>query len=78
MQISVRVDNTYNDGTITKHYTVDVPVADPDDVDEWSEDYIFPLTGTGRSDDYAGYETKVTACDEQPWLVGRVFCWGEV
>lgn len=80
MTIVVEIENTYPDQTITKRYTrvVPMPLLNDDDMEEWWEDEIFPLTGTGpeMSDQYAIYEAKIIKCDELPQLVGETHEWG--
>lgn len=78
MIVTLEIENTYFDGSVMRTVTADVPPApvDPDDLEEWFEEHIFEFTGTGRTDDYAIYEVKVTACEEQPSLVGENHEWG--
>lgn len=79
IRIVGHVDNVYEDGDkVRVEFDEQVPPFPEagDDVDEWAEDNLFPLTGTGRPDGDAGYFLKITRCDEQPDLVGREFEWG--
>ena len=87
MLITLQIENVYADGDSTREtlYDVKVPKAptDPDEHEEWAEDNLFPLTGTGR---YAGNGTDETTPDaayfvevlaaEDPALVGRKYEWG--
>lgn len=79
IRLSLTVENTYGDGTITKNYSE--LVTRPDDItdlDEWFEEEIFQFTGTGpeRANQYAVYEVEITACDELPELIGKTYGWG--
>lgn len=77
--LSLKIDNTYGDGTITTRPTAVVPPPwDINDLDEWFEEHIFEYTGTGahRADEYAVYEAEITACEELPALVGKSYEWG--
>jgi hypothetical protein len=78
MQITIKIDNVYEDGDeVTNVDTVDVVHPEPDvDLDDWAYDELFPLTGTGREEGDAGYFVQITECADRPDLVGREFEWG--
>ena len=77
MKLTAVIDNIYEDGDeIVTTETADVPAPEPgQDRDDWAEDYLFPLTGTGRTDGDAAYFLRITEC-EDPSLVGAEFEWG--
>ena len=79
MKLTLKIDNTYSGATITNTETIEAPAPplDTNDMEEWSDDYLFPYTGTdaSRSNDTAVYEVTITRCDEFPSLVGRTFEW---
>jgi hypothetical protein len=75
MKVTVEIENVYEDETITVVDEVEVPAVEWDSLDDWAEDYLYPLTGTGRPEGDAGYFLTVTACDD-PRLVGITFDWG--
>lgn len=72
-RISVLVSNAYDDGTevfTTDTATVPPPPADEDGREEWWQEHVFPLTGSGRFvDGNALYTVWITASDA-PALVG--------
>lgn len=78
MQITVKIENTYDDGSVFTEKTTDVPtpLLNDEDMEEWWNEHIFPLTGTGREKGYAIYEAKITKCDDLPQLVGESYEWG--
>ena len=72
--LDLRIENVYSDETITNHVTVTVP--DPPAgaaFEDWAEEHIYPLTGTGRPGD-AGYFVTVLESDS-PVLAGARFEW---
>ena len=78
--VSLRIANRYPDGvvmTTVEGVTVPAPppLNDTAAVDDWAYDYLFPHTGTGRTDGDAWYDIAVTAADV-PALVGREFEYG--
>lgn len=77
MNISVEIENVYEDETVVTHVWSDVPHPDEGEVDleDWAEEHLYPLTGTGRHEGDAGYFLTVTACDDAT-LVGCNFEWG--
>jgi hypothetical protein len=79
IDVKVKIENTYASGTIINEYDLKIPPApldDEDELDEWFNEYIYPHTGTGRSDDYAIYEVTITEADAQPALIGQTYEWG--
>ncbi len=81
MEITARFTNIYDDEKHVHDETFDVPAPTPsdfdDDLDEWSEDHLFPRTGDGNAiDKDAAYFVDILACDSCPELVGREFAWG--
>lgn len=80
MKLTVKIDNVYPDGTVTRVMMVDVPAPEVvdrgDHESEWAEDHLLPLTGTGRTEGDAGYFVEITECREVPELVGRNYEWG--
>jgi len=90
IQLDLEITNIYEDGEeVVVHETVWVPDppdtegdSNSDEFDEWAEEYILPLTGSGRTDGDAGYFAEVKAVrndsvnfGEHP-LVGRTFEFG--
>jgi hypothetical protein len=77
MHITIKIDNVYDDETVSNTIITEVPDA-PSDIDEredWAFDHLFPLTGTGRVHGDAGYFVEVLTCTD-PTLVGQKFEWG--
>jgi hypothetical protein len=81
MRLTLKIDNVYDDGTITNTlYDVEVPdppspVYKSDEHDDWADSELLPLTGTGREEGDAGYFVEIIAA-EHPALVGRTYEWG--
>lgn len=88
MLVSLKIDNVYEDGeTITQTlFDIEVPDAptEPDEHEEWAEENLYPLTGTGRyagneageeTTPDAGYFVEIIAAGH-PALVGRTYEWG--
>jgi len=80
MSVTVRIENTYEDG----HESVkEVEVPNPEegwtDLDPWWEDEVFQHTGDGHGMDNpklgSWYEAEIIAAD-MPNLVGRRYDWG--
>jgi len=78
MLLSIKIDNVYADETISKTL-IDVevpnPPTEPDAHEDWADEHLMPLTGTGRTHGEAGYFVEITAA-EHPALVGRTYEWG--
>lgn len=53
-----------------------------DDLDEWAEENLFPLTGTGREHGEAAYFVKVLSAPcldpNVPDLTGKTWEWGDL
>lgn len=80
MKITVKVDNIYEDGTevtVTEEADIEEPWGEPDtdDWEDWADEQLFPLTGTGKTEGDAGYFLEITACEDAS-LVGQKFEWG--
>lgn len=88
MLLTLKIENFYEDGdkSATTLYDVEVPdpPTEPEPHEEWAEEHLYPLTGTGR---YAGndageertpdaaYFVEIIAASH-PALVGRTYEWG--
>jgi hypothetical protein len=86
MNLSIKIDNVYEDGEEVTNTLYDLNVEEPPagrtaaDVDseewaDWAYDNLFPHTGTGKTQGDAGYFVEVIACDD-PTMVGTKFEWG--
>ena len=76
--ISLHIVNTYEDGEVITTVVTGAEVAAPPpagDLDNWAEDTIYPLTGTGKSNGDAWYDATITASSE-PSLVGTTYEFG--
>lgn len=76
--ISVLISNAYDDGTevfTTDTASVPAPPADEDDRDEWWQEHVLPLTGTGHPHGNAIYEVWITDSDH-PDVVGLTYEFG--
>jgi hypothetical protein len=81
MQLSIKIDNIYEDGDkVTETKDIDVP--EPPNLDteserhqDWAFDYLFPFTGTGRTHGDAGYFVEILASDDAA-LIGNEYEWG--
>ena len=72
----------YADGhAVTELLDMDLP-APPgreDDMDQWAEDALYPITGTGdptRENMDACYTIQVVDCEDRPDLNARTWEWG--
>lgn len=74
--IEVKVENVYPDGTVRTNAEAEVPLPPLQDLDEWAEEHLMPLTGTGRTEGDAGYFLTITKFDARPELVGTEYEWG--
>ena len=71
----LEIANVYGDEEIITHETVELPVPEADeDLDDWGEDHIFPLTGTGRTEGDAAYFVEVLESSD-PTMVGHKWEW---
>ena len=76
--VSLHIVNTYDDGEVITTVITGAEVAAPPpdgDLDDWAEDTIYPLTGTGKTAGDAWYDATVTASSE-PSLVGTTYEFG--
>lgn len=75
-------NNTYKDGnTVTTHARTTVPAPwgkeDSDERSAWEQEYIFPLTGTGRDEGDSWYDVEVTGSDRPDLIpVGTTYEFG--
>jgi hypothetical protein len=78
MQLTVRFTDVYDGREWPRTETLDVPGPPPsdEDLEEWAEENLYPLTGDGRAHDVSGYFAEILTSPEQPHLVGREFSWG--
>ena len=76
-RVIVRIDNVYEEhDTVVVWVRVPLPEAG-ENIDQWAEDNIFPLTGAGKYHGNAGYFAKVSAAPGRcAHLIGRTFEWG--
>jgi hypothetical protein len=77
--VTVRIENTYEDGhESVVEVEVETP-ADPTDLEDWWDDTVFEHTGDGHGADNpklgAWYEAKITRADDEK-LVGMSMDWG--
>lgn len=80
VDLTVKITNVYDDGevvTVTERLVADAPDSrDPDYLrDYWAEEWLFPLTGTGRTEGDATYFVYVVESSD-PELVGMYWEWG--
>ena len=71
--VRVLVVDSYGDRQAERKVDVPEP-ADPDDLDDWWGDVVFPHTGDGGGGD-AYTEATVTEAPGLPQLVGRTYSW---
>lgn len=77
VDLIVKVTNVYPGEEITHFEEVELPAPDSydeDDLEDWADEHLFPLTGTGRLSGEAGYFVTITHGDD-PELVGRTWEW---
>lgn len=77
--ITVRIENTYEDGhESTSEHELDAP-EDPENLEDWWEDFVWELTGDGYGADNpklgAWYEATIIRADDVS-LVGQTQEWG--
>lgn len=81
VDLDIDIENRYADGTMvpTQRRSIVVvappPESDAQAYEDWAEKYIYPHTGTGRTEGDAWYDVTITRCSD-PDLVGRTFAWG--
>ena len=76
--VSLHIVNTYEDGEVITTVVTGAEVAAPPpagDLDDWAEDTIYPLTGTGKNNGDAWYDATITA-SSVPTLVGTTYEFG--
>lgn len=81
--ISLEIENTYeleeydDETTTVTDAVMPAPPADRDSqaFEDWADEHIKPLTGTGQTRGDSWYDVEVTACSD-PTLVGHEFQWG--
>jgi hypothetical protein len=76
--VDVFIENAYSDG----HQSVceePVPAPDEDDnLDDWWQEQVFPLTGDGHGDGADLGSVHVATITAGPaWLVGKQHEWGD-
>lgn len=80
--LTLSVRNIYDDDTITTTKTATVPYPPfaedgSDEAEEWGNEHIMPLTGTGREEGDAYYEVTVTASNQPDLIpVGQTYEFG--
>lgn len=75
--IEFKVENIYDGDTITNEFVKDLRPPEVDEnLDEWAEEELFHFTGTGRESGNSAYVLTITACEDQPDLVDKIFEWG--
>jgi len=80
MTVTVKIENTYEDGhESVVEVEVENPEPEDDDLDTWWEDVVFPLTGDGHGAKHPKlgcfYEATVIRADDQR-MVGHTRDWG--
>lgn len=77
IEIAVSIENIYDSETIltADRVTVPAPPAEVDEREDWAQDVLFPLTGTGRTEGNSAYVLTITASDD-PELVGATYEFG--
>ena len=72
--LTLAITNVYDDDELAHFETTTVPAPDDEDLDDWADEHLFPLTGTGRTDGAAGYFVKVIESTD-PDLIGKDWEW---
>lgn len=75
MKLTVKFTDVYDGAEYPRTQTIDVPEP-TDDLEDWADDNLRPLTGDGRQHDEAGYFAEITECLDRSDLVGHEFSWG--
>lgn len=75
--VSLTIVNGYGDGLeqVTAVENVTVPAPSSASLDEWADEHLFPLTGTGRHGGESWYAVTVTSSSDAQ-LTGHVFTFG--
>ncbi|GGO94124.1 hypothetical protein GCM10011584_34440 [Nocardioides phosphati] len=71
----LHIENVYSDGTVREVLTVQIPTPNAEALEEWADDCLFPLTGTGWYGGDGIYIVTVVDSSEKN-LTGRTFTWG--
>jgi hypothetical protein len=78
--LDLSIENTYEDGdevTTTATATLPLPPFGDEEREEWANEHIMPLTGTGKTDGDAWYDVKVTASNMPDLIpVGQTYEFG--
>lgn len=77
--INMQIDNIYENGdrvqtTIQTYVPPPPPKSDEDAYNDWTQDYIYPHTGTGKEEGDSAYFVKIIGSTD-PDLVGREIEW---
>lgn len=72
--LTLSITNVYDDDELAHFETKEVPAPNGEDLDDWADEHLFPLTGTGHTTGAAGYFVKVVESSD-PELVGRDWEW---
>lgn len=75
-QIKLHIENYYDGDVVITEPVAYVTVPDDDDIEDWADDQILPLTGTGRTEGNSAYFVTITEFSARPDLVGRKFEFG--
>jgi hypothetical protein len=73
--VRLHIENVYSDGTVRETLTVEIPAPNTSGLDEWADECLFPLTGTGWYGGDGLYIVTVLDSSETT-LTGRTFTWG--
>ncbi len=79
IDVTLIIDNHYPDDKITVTVETQVPAPpalDTDEYEDWEQDHIFPLTGTGRDGDSCYFVTVASSSDPAMLPVGTEFEFG--
>jgi hypothetical protein len=71
----LHIENVYSDGTVRETLTAEIPAPGAEPLDEWADEALFPLTGTGWYGGDGLYIVTVLDSSEST-LTGRTFTWG--
>lgn len=71
----LHIENVYSDGIVRETLAVEIPAPGAEALDEWADEVLFPLTGTGWYGSDAIYIVTVLHSTDES-LTGRTFTWG--
>lgn len=78
--LTLRIENIYPGETVVTTRTVQAAMphcATDEDWSDWANDYLFPVTGTGREDGDSSYDVTITKSEGGARdLEGRTFMFG--